>query len=295
LTFPASIFKIYASGGRQVVARIRVRLFIIVAASIATVLSFGLTHAAGNGAIDDTPPITGGDAQRQNMLPPRPWQTLPHEAYATPAEATALPTPAAEASPAAQSNQAGASAAPAPIYQIDHHRDADNEATPGEMAYLRTHDLSYADPLSWSVMVYKKRHQLIVYYKGRRYRTYDAVFGRNLDDGTKEYEGDRRTPEGVYTIIEKHRSSRWRWFLTLNYPNLVDRLRYDELIDDEVIPVHGGHVVGVGGRIGIHGTDEPVLNRGNVNWTTGCISVDNDAIVRLYKVLPVGTIVIIKP
>ncbi len=247
-------------------------------------------------------PITASDAQKENLLPPAPYQTLPPGSYVEP------PEPSPEASPSATAAAPAAATAPAAASaggvgsastSLDMLRlpgkGIDDGLTPGELAYRRTHDLSYMDPLSWSVMVYKRRHLLVVYYKGRLFRTYHAVFGRNLDDGTKEYEGDRRTPEGVYTIIEKHRSSRWRWFLTLNYPNLIDRLRYDELIDDRDLPIHDGHVVGVGGRIGIHGTDNPILNRGNVNWTTGCISVDNDSIIQLYKTLPVGTIVIIKP
>jgi lipoprotein-anchoring transpeptidase ErfK/SrfK len=51
----------------------------------------------------------------------------------------------------------------------------------------------------------------------------------------------------------------------------------------------------VGGRIGIHGSDEPVLNRGNINWTTGCISVDDEDVEELKRLLPTGTVVIIKP
>ena len=168
--------------------------------------------------------------------------------------------------------------------------------TDGERAYELTHDTSYLDPLSWNVTAWKSRHQLVVYYKGHTYRTYRAVFGRNREPGTKLYEGDRRTPEGVYTIIEKHPSRRWRWFLGLNYPNDVDHYRYTQMRDAQELPENDdGGDVGEGGHIGIHGTDIPVLNSGNVDWTTGCISVDNRDIDELTRVLPVGTVVIINP
>jgi lipoprotein-anchoring transpeptidase ErfK/SrfK len=270
----------------------------IALAAIAIVI-FAATIALGADVSSDSP-ITASDAQRMNMLPPAPYRTLPPGYYAEPPEPSAEASPSAAAaspaaSPAASASAGASAAASAEPDMLKLPKGIDGALTPGELAYRRTSDLSYIDPLSWSVMVYKKRHLLIVYYKGRMYRSYQAVFGRNLDDGTKEYEGDRRTPEGVYTIIEKHRNYRWRWFLTLNYPNLIDRLRYDELIDDRDLPMRGGHMVGVGGRIGIHGTDNPILNHGNVNWTTGCISVDNDSISQLEKTLPVGTIVIIKP
>jgi len=167
--------------------------------------------------------------------------------------------------------------------------------TPGERAYLRTRDASMLAPRNWAVMVYKARHELAVYYQGELYKKYRAVFGRSREPGTKVYEGDRRTPEGVYTIVEKYPSYRWKWFMKLDYPNAIDQRRYDELRTAQVLPVVAGKVVGEGGRIGIHGTDNPVLNRSDVNWTTGCISVENADINELHRLLPVGTVVIIRP
>lgn len=168
--------------------------------------------------------------------------------------------------------------------------------TAGEALYNQTHDASMLDPMSWSVSVYKQRHELALYYKGRFFRKYDAVFGRNLDHAPKAYAQDRRTPEGVYTIIKKYPSNRFRWFLRLNYPNNVDRIRYETMRDDGVVPVGDhGRVTPVGSAIGIHGTDVPILNTGHVDWTTGCISVGNNEIDDLARMLPVGTVVIIQP
>ena len=150
------------------------------------------------------------------------------------------------------------------------------------------------NPYNWSVMVYKSQHRLIVYFRGHLYKEYHAVFGRNLDPGTKLWSGDRRTPEGAYTIIAKRLNSRWRYFLKLDYPNSVDRARYEELVSQGEVPRFNGHAISPGDGIGIHGTDEPILNEGNVNWTTGCVSVDNGAIDELEALRPVGTIVVIK-
>ena len=168
---------------------------------------------------------------------------------------------------------------------------------PGLRAFLQTRDASVIDPISWSVMAYKSRHQLLVYFKGRLFAKLPAVFGRNRSSGTKLWEGDDRTPEGLYTIVKKHPSRRFHWFMRLNYPNKVDRTRYAQLRDEDRIPLdeEDGKLAGEGGAIGIHGTDQPILNRGQVDWTTGCISLDNDAIFKLYELLPIGTIVLIKP
>jgi len=202
--------------------------------------------------------------------------------------------PVPQPSPAPQSSAtSAASAGNLDGHGADNHR---HEPTEGERLYELTRDDSYLDPLSWNVTAWKSQHRLVVYYKGHMYRTYRAVFGRNREAGTKLWAGDRRTPEGVYNIVEKHKSRRWRWFLGLNYPNNLDQYRYLQMKDAQEVPYDDvGHDVGEGGHIGIHGTDIPILNSGNVDWTTGCISVDNKDIDELMRILPTGTVVIINP
>lgn len=170
------------------------------------------------------------------------------------------------------------------------------QRTPGSVLFDQTRDDSALDPMNWAVSVLKKRHALTVYYKGRLFKKYEAVFGRNLDLGAKLWAQDRRTPEGVYNIVEKYPSARFHWFMRLNYPNLDDRVRYETMKVNGVVPVDSqGKSPLVGSAIGIHGTDVPILNAGRINWTTGCISVDNKDIDDLERLLPVGTVVIIKP
>src|SRR6266849_3362129 len=161
----------------------------------------------------------------------------------------------------------------------------------GQRLFKQSSESSVLDPFNWSVMAYKSRYRLNVYYKGRLYTSYHAVFGRSLASGAKLWEGDRRTPEGAYHMVAKHPSGRFRYFLRIDYPNDVDRVRFAELREDGKIPGR----VREGGEIGIHGTDNPILNIGNVNWTTGCISIDNSDIVELARLLPIGTLVVIKP
>jgi hypothetical protein len=199
---------------------------------------------------------------------------------------------AAEVSPTANPSPAACcGAAPAPVRYSSPAALSD-----GERDYYHTRDGSYLDPGNWAVMVFKSRHDLAVYYKGRMFKAYHAVFGRSREHGTKLYEGDRRTPEGVYLISGKHPSARWHWFLTLDYPNAIDRLRYAALSTDDVDPpARDGRAIREGGSIGIHGTDVPLLNSGDVNWTTGCISLDNRDIAELHRLLPIGTVVIINP
>ena len=236
----------------------------------------------------ESAPITAGDAEKAGTMPPPPPYDPTVVNYVDPP----MPTPDPDASPSPTPTPRP-SPVPAQV-KID-GVETDRVPTPGQLAYKATRDITFMDPLSWSVSIFKKKHQLVVYYKGRMFKMYHAVFGRSFEPGTKLWEGDRRTPEGVYAIIEKHPSRRWECFLTLNYPNVLDRRRYEQLRDGGVIPAEDGHPVGVGGRIGIHGTDNPVLNKDDVNWTTGCISVSNRDVDELNKLLPTGTVVIINP
>ena len=167
---------------------------------------------------------------------------------------------------------------------------ADRE-TDGMRLYLSDPYSARVNPLNWSVTAIKSRFQIRVFYKGRPFRDFHAVFGRSRFGGPKQFEGDRRTPEGNYLIVSKHRSPRFRWFLKINYPNATDRQNFEHMRADGDIP----RSLREGNNVGIHGTDVPILNVGDINWTTGCISVDNPAISELARLLPIGTLVVIKP
>lgn len=134
---------------------------------------------------------------------------------------------------------------------------------------------------------------LDVYRHGTRIRTYDAVFG--MGGAGKEYQGDRRTPLGLYSITHKYPHERWRHFLLLDYPNAADALRYADALSIDGVPDNGnGEPIGPGSAIGIHGTDKPEDNARGIDWTFGCISVENRAIEALVRLLPVGTPVLIQ-
>ncbi len=155
------------------------------------------------------------------------------------------------------------------------------------------------DRLEWAagdeyfVVIRKACRTLDVYHFGNRIRSVPAVFGL-AGSGSKLYEGDLRTPSGLYMIIDKRIHPRWRHFLLLDYPNLQDRHRYWLAMEAGRIPERGDHYAGLGGAIGIHGTDRPRVNERGEDWTFGCISVGNHDIDDLASLLPVGTLVLIE-
>lgn len=203
-----------------------------------------------------------------------------------PVKSSAALAPAA--SPTAAPSVAGVQTAAAlTVRPIDHNDDT----TLGQRLFRQAVDGSRLDPFNWAVHIYKSQHRIELYYRNQLFKTYHAVFGRSGLGGGKEWEGDARTPEGAYLIIDKRRSARFRWFLKLNYPNGTDEARFTELRASHKIPAGSRE----GSLVGIHGTDSPILNIEDVNWTLGCISVVNADIGEMAALLPVGTLVVINP
>lgn len=127
------------------------------------------------------------------------------------------------------------------------------------------------------VLVKRGCRTVSVYRRGKPLRTYENVsFGRT--PGVKQYRGDKRTPEGLYKIVGRRIHPRWSRFLLLDYPNRNDQENHPN----------------PGSEIGIHGSDEPILNRTGVDWTLGCISLLNHDVDELYRLVPDGTLVLIE-
>lgn len=154
--------------------------------------------------------------------------------------------------------------------------------TPDEQA-----PLDWARSEDWFVLVKRSCRTVSVYRKGDWVRTYhDVSFGRN--PGDKLHEGDRKTPLGLYRMVGRRRHPRWSRFILLDYPNVRDLEVHQAADAAGLVPR------GPGSQIGIHGSDEPILNRGGVDWTYGCISLLDEDVRELYSTVPPGTLVLIE-
>ena len=123
-----------------------------------------------------------------------------------------------------------------------------------------------------------------------------AVFGA-APRGHKLEEGDERTPEGVYAVVEKRPSRRFGHFLLLSYPGPEGRRRARRL------------GVSPGGAIGIHGVRASLAGfaragirvwtglglAGVTGPTDGCIGVANELVELIDRLAPLGTPVVISP
>lgn len=137
-----------------------------------------------------------------------------------------------------------------------------------------------------SLIIYKSKRQLLAYSKGKLIKTYNIALGRK-PIGAKAFEGDKKTPEGVYYINDKNPKSGWHKNIGISYPNKDDIKRAKELGKSP------------GGQIKIHGLQN---GRGFIgkfhrwsDWTLGCIAVTDKEMDELYRSVAIGCKVEIKP
>lgn len=143
------------------------------------------------------------------------------------------------------------------------------------------------------LVVDKSDHRLDAFASARRVARYRIAIGSG-GMGPKTYEGDGRTPEGVYRIDARHRSRRFHRFLHVSYPNDDDRRRYAAARARGDVPDGAG----IGGAIGIHGESDVALVRmlgSSVDWTAGCIAVRDDEIEELYRAVVPDAVLEIRP
>ena len=152
---------------------------------------------------------------------------------------------------------------------------------------------AWAGGSEYAVVVRKHERTLTLYHWNQQQKVYPVVLGI-APNGPKTYQGDLRTPEGVYRIVFKRAHDRWSRFMLLSYPNDVDRQRYAMELSDGRVPIVDGHEPGLGGAVGIHGTDRESANVRGVDWTWGCVSMMNAHVNELYDTIPTGTPVLIE-
>ncbi|MEM8970326.1 MAG: L,D-transpeptidase family protein [Bacteroidota bacterium] len=136
------------------------------------------------------------------------------------------------------------------------------------------------------IVVEKSQRRMHVYSGDSLLKSYPIALGFN-PVGHKEVEGDGKTPEGLYHIDSKNPNSAYHLNLGVSYPNEKDRICAEEL----------GH--SSGGDIKIHGLKNGMGFIGSAHrqqdWTAGCIAVTNEEIEELYRSVPIGTPIEIKP
>lgn len=152
--------------------------------------------------------------------------------------------------------------------------------------YFYPEDKLPADIQIDKLVVFKAKRQLLAYSNGQLIKTYNISLGRQ-PIGDKEFEGDKKTPEGLYYINDKNPNSGYYKNLGISYPDKED--------------IENAKRLGkpVGGDIKIHGLRNRTGFIGKFHrwfdWTLGCIALTDNEIDELYKAVEIGTPIEIKP
>jgi len=135
-------------------------------------------------------------------------------------------------------------------------------------------------------VIEKARREMVLLSHGKVLRSYKVALGKN-PVGPKTRQGDMRTPEGLYTIDARYPKSEFHMALHISYPNAADRAQAKRLGVDP------------GGDILIHGLPNGMGYIGKAHrlwdWTKGCVAVTDEEIEEIFRLVPNGTAVEIRP
>ncbi|MBX7047184.1 MAG: L,D-transpeptidase family protein [Ignavibacteria bacterium] len=136
------------------------------------------------------------------------------------------------------------------------------------------------------IIVVKSLRKMEVYSNGKLLKVYNIAVSRN-SIGDKQFEGDEKTPEGIYFINDKNPNSGYHKNLGISYPDSTD-IKEAGLLNKPA-----------GGDIKIHGIRNYMGFIGKFHrlrdWTRGCIAVTDEEIDEIYEHTPIGTPIEIKP
>ncbi len=135
------------------------------------------------------------------------------------------------------------------------------------------------------IKVYKSKRLLEVIQLNEVIRSFPIDLGRE-PIGAKQFEGDNKTPEGLYTIDNKSDKSIYFLNLNINYPQPKDM---------DFAKAQGKDP---GSLIKIHGQPNDPSKLPHYpckDWTAGCIAVSNEDMKDLFHLIPLGTTIEILP
>ncbi len=134
------------------------------------------------------------------------------------------------------------------------------------------------------LIVDKSERLMVAYSGGQPVKAWRGLQFGASPQGHKRFEGDERTPEGRYMIEGRNPASAYHLSLKVSYPNPADRAFAQEQGKSP------------GGDIFLHGQPNSLpLGRVPGDWTDGCIALSNAEIEELWRIVPDGTVIEIRP
>lgn len=143
-----------------------------------------------------------------------------------------------------------------------------------------------ADVTIDKVLVIKSAHRLELMSHGEPVKAYKISLGKQ-PRGPKLAEGDRRTPEGFYWLDWRKTSDRFNLAMHVSYPNIDDaaRARREGNRPGSMIMIHGTPI----------SDDYPEWYFASLDWTDGCIALNNADMREVWSLVKDGTMIEIRP
>ena len=136
------------------------------------------------------------------------------------------------------------------------------------------------------LVVHNSQRKMDAYSGDNLVKSYDIALGFN-PIGHKQFEGDGKTPEGIYRINERNPNSAYHKNLGISYPNAQDKAYAQS------------QGKSAGGLIKIHGIRNGMgaIGRQHLrhDWTNGCIAITNEEIDELYRSVVYNAEIDIRP
>lgn len=134
------------------------------------------------------------------------------------------------------------------------------------------------------VLVLKSRRSLLLMKGDEVLKRYIVSLGAN-PVGPKTRQGDHKTPEGTYILDRHNAKSQFYRAIHISYPNADDLARAKKL------------GVRAGGDLYIHGLPNGFHGHNDAlgDWTEGCIAVTDTEIDEIWRMVPDGTPIEIRP
>nr|WP_321452945.1 L,D-transpeptidase [uncultured Carboxylicivirga sp.] len=138
---------------------------------------------------------------------------------------------------------------------------------------------------SYAIVIDKFTRELFVYKNGLVKNTFPVELGLNWI-GDKKHQGDKTTPEGLYKVLQRKQNGETKYFkaFLLNYPNEDDKKRFALNKKNGIIR----NDAKIGNLIEIHGGGGK-----GIDWTDGCIALQNSDMETIFTLCPEGTRVVI--
>jgi murein L,D-transpeptidase YafK len=136
------------------------------------------------------------------------------------------------------------------------------------------------------VVVHKASRRLELYQHGALLKSYSVSLGRH-PEGPKRQQSDGRTPEGQYVLDYRKRDSSFYRAIHISYPAPAD------------LAAARARGVEPGGLVMVHGMKNGLGWLGRLHsafdWTDGCVAVTDREMDEIWRAVPDGTKIVLKP